>query len=160
MRECCKCYGKELPLLRINDNKRIRWDLFIIILATYNCVTLPYEAAFLPDYIDEIWNFLLNLTLDLFFLIDIFINFRTTIINERTGEEIKDPKKIAKIYFQGRFILDFIAACPFDIFVSFYTSNQLSNSVRIVKILKLTRIFRLQKIIQYMNSTEDMKLSM
>lgn len=61
---------------------------------------------------------------------------------------------------QSRFLSDFLAAFPFDLFFSLFTTGQLTAIVRAFKFLKLTRILRLQKIIQYMNSTENTKLSL
>lgn len=97
-RSCCLKVHKFLPFFRINEKRRIRWDLFIMILATYNCIALPYEAAFMPDYLDSAWHLILNFIVDFFFFIDMLINLRTTIINDKTGEEIKDPWLVAKHY--------------------------------------------------------------
>ena len=64
-----------------------------------------------------------NSVIDVLFLIDIIINFRTTFINSKTGDEISDTTLVAKhyickneiIYFVGgRFWIDFLATVPFD----------------------------------------------
>jgi hypothetical protein len=52
--------------------------------------------------------------IDAIFAIDILINFRTTYFNPRTGDEVSDPKLIAKAYLQGRFWIDLLATIPFD----------------------------------------------
>lgn len=53
--------------------------------------------------------------IDLSFFIDIAINFRTTFISNKTGEEIYNPKLIAKRYvLGGRFLIDFLSSIPFD----------------------------------------------
>jgi hypothetical protein len=41
-------------------------------------------------------------------------NFRTTISDFITGDEVTDSKKIAINYLKNRFILDLIAAIPFE----------------------------------------------
>ena len=46
---------------------------------------------------------------------DVFFNFRTTIQDFITGDEITDGKIIATSYLKGRFILDLIAAIPFEL---------------------------------------------
>ena len=50
---------------------------------------------------------------DLLFVIDIIINFRTTYISGK-GEEVFDPKVIAKKYaLGGRFWIDLLSVIPF-----------------------------------------------
>ena len=41
-------------------------------------------------------------------------NFRTTISDFITGDEVTDSKKIAINYLKSRFILDLIATIPFE----------------------------------------------
>ena len=49
------------------------------------------------------------------FVLDMVINFRTTFVNTRTGDEIWDPRMIAKRYLLGgRFIIDFLSAFPLE----------------------------------------------
>jgi hypothetical protein len=48
------------------------------------------------------------------FIVDIMINFRTTYVNEN-DEVVSHPGKIAVHYFKGWFIIDMIAAVPFDL---------------------------------------------
>ena len=46
--------------------------------------------------------------------IDILLNFRTTFVNKK-GEVVSDPKSIAVNYMRGWFLLDLVAALPFDL---------------------------------------------
>lgn len=59
----------------------------------------------------------INYFIDFSFLLDIFINFRTIILDAQ-GEEVVDPKVIAIEYIKGNFVLDVLATIPFEIFVS------------------------------------------
>lgn len=45
---------------------------------------------------------------------DILINFRTTFVN-RNDEVVSHPGKIAVHYLKGWFIIDLVAAIPFDL---------------------------------------------
>jgi hypothetical protein len=56
----------------------------------------------------------LNWLIDFFFLLDIIVNFRTTFMNSKTGEEEFDPKEIRWNYLKSRFWIDFLATVPFD----------------------------------------------
>ena len=40
--------------------------------------------------------------------------FRTTILDEESGEEIRDWKIIGNAYLRGRFTIDFLSTVPFD----------------------------------------------
>lgn len=71
-------------------------------------------------------------------MVDIIITFRTTFYNKR-GEEVFDPKIIAKEYFiSGRFFFDFLACIPFDRMVSVK-----GDALKAFGVMKLIRISRL-----------------
>jgi len=46
--------------------------------------------------------------LDLFFIADIFVNFRTAYLDEKTGKYVKDSWKIAAHYSRHWFFFSFI----------------------------------------------------
>jgi potassium voltage-gated channel Eag-related subfamily H member 2 len=56
----------------------------------------------------------IDLIVDIMFLIDILINFRTTYVN-KNDEVVSHPGKIAVHYFKGWFLIDMVAAIPFDL---------------------------------------------
>ena len=55
-----------------------------------------------------------DLIVDIMFIIDILINFRTTYVN-KNDEVVSHPGKIAVHYFKGWFLIDVVAAIPFDL---------------------------------------------
>ena len=55
-------------------------------LATFNCFTIPYSVAYETQ--QSIVLDVTNATIDLLFLVDIIINFRTTYIDIKSGEEV------------------------------------------------------------------------
>ncbi len=57
---------------------------------------------------------LVDLIVDILFLIDILINFRTTYVNKH-DQVIAHPGRIALHYFKGWFLIDIVAAIPFDL---------------------------------------------
>ena len=75
-------------MLRHNSRFRLRWDLLIILLALYNCITIPYEVAFGAGFVDNIGVNVLDYTIDCLFFLDVLFNFRTTYINSKTGTEV------------------------------------------------------------------------
>ena len=56
---------------------------------------------------------IVDLIVDLMFIADILINFRTTYVEN--GEVVSDKQKIAVNYVKGWFVIDTIAAIPFDL---------------------------------------------
>jgi hypothetical protein len=42
-----KTYIEEPFLFRYSDPKRVKWDLFVIALALYNCFVIPFDIAFI-----------------------------------------------------------------------------------------------------------------
>ena len=94
-----------------NNPWRVRWDLLIILFVFFNSITIPFDAAFEPDY--ALWYQLLEVLVDVCFAIDILVNFRTT-QETKFGLE-KKPCNIAKNYiFGGRFGVDLMASIPFE----------------------------------------------
>jgi hypothetical protein len=81
-------------MIRVNEPRRLRWDLFVMTLATWNCLWIPLDIAFEPDASDSVFLIVVSNLIDFWFLIDIFLTFRTTYIKTSTGDEIVDPKKI------------------------------------------------------------------
>jgi len=105
----------------VNNNRRMNWDLLVIFLALYNCVMIPLNVAFnteldevLPDSLDYFEKFI-----DILFVLDILLNFRTTFINPKTNIEIVEPMRVGKNYLNSiRFPVDVLASIPFDYFIS------------------------------------------
>lgn len=102
------------------------WDWLILLLVLYTAVFTPYSAAFLlsehPDkgpadcgYTCNPLN-VVDLVVDVMFIIDIVINFRTTYVN-RNDEVVSHPGRIAQHYFKGWFLIDIVAAIPFDLLI-------------------------------------------
>lgn len=68
----------------------------------------------LPSVSVKNLNTVFLLSVDVTFIIDILINFRTTFVN--TADEVEsDPAKIAMHYLRGWFVIDLVAAIPFDL---------------------------------------------
>lgn len=86
----------------------------------------PYSAAFLLSeeqdekssacsYSCDPLN-IIDLIVDIMFIVDIIINFRTTYVNSN-DEVVSHPAKIAIHYFKGWFLIDMVAAIPFDLLI-------------------------------------------
>lgn len=103
------------------------WDWLILLLVIYTAVFTPYSAAFLlnEEQVEEKhWDCsyscdplnIIDLIVDIMFIVDIVINFRTTYVNIN-DEVVSHPGKIAIHYFKGWFLIDMVAAIPFDLLI-------------------------------------------
>jgi hypothetical protein len=146
---------------RANGQVRIRWDLFIILLATINCFQIPYNFAFTDVNETNVYLDVFNGIIDFFFMTDVFVNFRTSFFNEATGTEVLDLKMIAIKYLKTRFGIDLLASIPLDSF-SYAFSSDKSNSflLQMFGLLKLVRVLRLSRLITYLNFKNDVKMSL
>ena len=99
----------------MSDKKRLNWDIFIIILALYNSITIPLSIAFDPPFLNSLTITAIESLIDLIFFLDILVNLRTTYISSKTGDEIYNPKEIARKYLLSvRFFIDLLSSIPFD----------------------------------------------
>lgn len=55
--------------------------------------------------------------MDVTFVVDILINFRTTFVNGQ-DEVVSHPGRIAVHYLSGWFLIDLVAAIPFDLLLA------------------------------------------
>lgn len=85
-------------IIRESSKFRLKWDIYIIVMALYNSITIPLNLAFNTSQLDSIGVTIFESFIDLSFFIDIMLNFRTTYTSTKSGEEIYDTQKIAKRY--------------------------------------------------------------
>ena len=100
----------------------MNWDVFVVIISVYNSIQIPLELAFIPaeDAINNVTVTVLNALSDFFFLIDIVLNFHTTVEDDLTGEELISKTEIATNYLKFQFWIDMVSTIPFEfIFMPF-----------------------------------------
>jgi len=92
-----------------------------MILAVYNCLTIPFIAAFDPDLSTAYSVF--DYIIDVIFAIDVVFSFRTTYVNSKSGLEVFTWYKIAWSYIKfGRFFIDTVSVIPFEDICSLFIS--------------------------------------
>lgn len=84
--------------------------------------------------------------IDLCFLADIIIIFRTTITGDN-GEEVTDTKTIAKEYLKGSFTIDLLSTVPLDTIAAAFLPASTAEKFKLFGLLKLIRVIRLNRII-------------
>ena len=76
------------------------------------------------------------------FIIDILINFRTTYVSEN-DEVVSQPSKIAVHYFRGWFIIDLVAAIPFDLLLFGSDTDEVRDMKQMFLILNVSFLYLL-----------------
>ena len=71
-----------------------------------------------------------------------------------------DGKIIATSYLKGRFILDLIAAIPFELIQKSLSASRSLSHLGILSLFKIIRVLRFTKVISYLNTTDDIKWSL
>ncbi|CAH1107560.1 unnamed protein product [Psylliodes chrysocephalus] len=133
------------------------WDWIILILVIYTAIFTPYVAAFLlgePDFnnrknkkYSEDPIVIIDLIVDVTFIVDILINFRTTYVTGN-DEVVSDPVKIAFHYLKGWFLIDLVAAVPFDLLFFGTDTDEVSTkeTTTLIGLLKTARLLRLVRV--------------
>ena len=111
------------------------WDITSIILLFYFLTFLPYFVVF---NVESVILTLIEIMIDIFFILDILVNFNLTFINSK-GVYEKSRRKIALKYVKGYFALDLLTSIPFGwIFIAFgYESISFNKIFRVLKLPKL-----------------------
>ncbi|KAG8447003.1 hypothetical protein GDO86_014446 [Hymenochirus boettgeri] len=130
------------------------WDWLILLLVIYTAIFTPYSAAFLLNDQEEerTWECgyscnplnIVDLIVDIMFIVDIIINFRTTYVNIN-DEVVSHPAKIAIHYFKGWFLIDMVAAIPFDLLIYRTGSDETTTLIGLLKTARLLRLVRVAR---------------
>ncbi|XP_019960056.2 voltage-gated inwardly rectifying potassium channel KCNH7 isoform X2 [Paralichthys olivaceus] len=130
------------------------WDWLILLLVIYTAIFTPYSAAFLLNDIEEQRRRecgyscsplnVVDLIVDIMFIVDILINFRTTYVNINE-EVVSHPAKIAIHYFKGWFLIDMVAAIPFDLLIFGSGSDETTTLIGLLKTARLLRLVRVAR---------------
>ena len=116
-------------MLKAQGKSKLQWDGIIILLSLYQAVMIPLDYFLTPDLFKGPVIVTVDSMVDLFFVVDIIITFRTTYIDPISGEEVMDAKMIAKKYISSfQFLIDLISTIPLE---------QLHSSLGFLGLLKL-----------------------
>lgn len=128
------------------------WDLTSVVLLLYVSVTVPLRAGF--DIMIDLWsaNFFVDAFVDVFFIIDLGLNFRTAYY-DKTGLREDRGWKMAMHYLRGWFAIDFVSCLPLG-YISYIVQDDKGNSnfraikaFRLVRLSKMLRLARIKRIL-------------
>lgn len=136
------------------------WNNLIILLAMYNSALIPMQIFYKKQLHSSLQGdaiAFIDALVDLVFLIDIIIIFRTTFLDPKLSIEIRDPHVIGMRYIRGSLALDLISSVPWSsIFTS--ASGGFADLLDALGLLKLLRLSRLLKTVQRSNLAQDIKV--
>ncbi|TRY59827.1 hypothetical protein DNTS_035251 [Danionella cerebrum] len=126
------------------------WDWLILLATFYVAVTVPYNVCFSAADESELdqsdcdsasrTTIVSDIAVEMLFILDIILNFRTTYVGP-AGQVVYDSRSICLHYCTTWFILDLIAALPFDLLYLFNIS--VTSLVHLLKTVRLLRLLRL-----------------
>lgn len=103
---------QKYKMIITTDSKwKFRWNIFIGMLVLYNGVLIPWNISFGRPFD---WTLFIDYSVDVFFLVDIFLSLRTSYIT-KTGVEVMNSAMIRKRYLRTWFSVDLISVIPFEL---------------------------------------------
>ncbi|XP_022789268.1 potassium voltage-gated channel subfamily H member 6-like isoform X2 [Stylophora pistillata] len=135
------------------------WDWLILFLVIYTAIVTPYVASFILTreennkktetegstvsiYVDPL--VIVDYIVDVMFIIDIFINFRTTFV-DINDEVVSHPCRIAVHYCKTWLLIDLVAAIPFELLILIGDTDQTTTLIGLLKTARLLRLVRVAR---------------
>lgn len=132
----------------------VAWEVWLVALVLVSGVVVTYQAAF--ERRVDLGGSIVVYLVDLVFLVDIARNFRLP-YRER-GIRITDRQQIVHHYRHGTFVVDLIAAVPFDL-VLLPWREVLLGGVSVVLFLRLLRLLRVVRLLAIFRRWEEQSWS-
>ncbi|MEO5345293.1 MAG: ion transporter [Magnetococcus sp. YQC-9] len=134
---------EELRVILPDSPARRMWNYLILAATIWYTWTVPLFLV--PKIGMPEWSQSVNLVLTLFYLIDLWLNFRTAIIDE--GEMLTRPEAIREKYLKTYFSVDLLATIPWDLALVQMGFGDLAiwaSSVRMLRIFRLPHLLQVQ----------------
>lgn len=151
------CQNLHIPqryIMSYRSNFKSIWDIFVLVLAVYNSMQVPYEHAFRPEVMNHIVFKTTNTVIDVVFVVDIILMFLTSVISKK-GVETFDASIIANQYVtQPRFYADCLSILGSGVF------TQINRFFSLFGLFKVMRVFRIGPIISKSNVNKQVKALM
>ena len=133
---------QKYKMIITTDSKwKFRWNIFIGVLVLYNGVLIPWNISFGRPFD---WTLYIDYSVDVFFLIDIFLSLRTSYIT-KTGVEVMNSVMIRKRYMRTWFTIDVISIIPFELLALLLDRVNGRIFFSLLKVPRLLRLGRLMK---------------
>ena len=144
---------------------KFRWDLVMMALIVYSCVSVPFRLG-LDHEATGVW-FAFELCTSLCFMADVVLSFNTAFLE---GDNlILDKAMISEAYLRSWFFTDSLSAIPMelvDLLVAWFLPHITEEGgvghsslrwVRAMRLVRMLRLLRLLKIQRYINILEEVR---
>ena len=124
------------------------WDLFQFCALTYIILIIPVRVGFAVEIDLLSFPFFLDLIIDVYFIVDIYLNF-TTAQWLPTGTLETNPKRIRRMYLRGWFTMDVISSFPFSyilLLLRLLEGDQRGERNGYQRLLRLSKIVRFKRL--------------
>lgn len=157
-------YTKSTGLLFPNGTIKFRWDLFMLFLILYSCISVPFRLGM--NHPAEEWWWSVEVFVSLCFLTDLCLVFNTSYLD---GDQlVLNRTMIRNYYLRGWFIVDALSSLPLELIeVVTHMIKQAEGIeedtdeegalrlIRALRLVRLMRLLRLLKIQSYVNAVEE-----
>ena len=141
--------GKSQTLLLPTSPYYLLWNCFLFMACIYNVWMIPFRLAFVASTDSSSSLLALDWIFDIFFILDMYVNYRFVGFVQDGGEIITEVEKIKRNYMLKRFKMDVISSFPFDLItfliplraVSLTTGLGIGDLLRLLKLLRFPRYF-------------------
>jgi len=158
--ESLRAPASSLPFLMFDPHSgtRLTWDFLQLGMLLYSLFAVPFELAFSnstqiredgtceTDVGKQEPLFYVTLAMDLLFLMDVFVSFRTAFWV--SGKLVVDQKLIAKRYARSWLAVDLVSSLPYDLILLSVCSSSVNGANRLLRYPKLLKLFKLVRVIR------------
>ena len=135
-------------MLHPQSSKRLLWDAVSLILVGVVIAMVPYQLAFVRQDVsleDSGAPEIINYFIDVFFICDVLLNFRSGFIDEAGVVELRSSP-VFNNYVYGWFLIDLCSSIPWDWFGGGGGGAQMMRVLKVGKLTKIFKVFRVSKI--------------
>ena len=136
---------------------RMSWDLGVLLpFLVYLTIVMPFRLTFVNEAVQFSGIYWFEFLIDMVFIADIALNFRTGFFVEGVDGHAKDEilveydrKRVAWSYASTWFVLDVVSGVPFSLIELILSSNTSgTDSLKSIKSLKLLRFLKLGRLLK------------
>ena len=150
-----KKYNWKVSVIEHRKRKQA-WEVFIIFIALYSVLVIPIRIGINPTLFEPAYDTIDVITW-LIYIIDVFVNVRTTYI-DNFGLEVTNGRRIMMKYVGSfRFIVDILSLFNAPAFLVDGVSKTGSIVLSMLGLLKRSRYFRAQNLIIQSRLQKDSK---
>jgi hypothetical protein len=130
---------------------RVTWDVLALVFLLVQVLYIPFEISFVAGTeksMPTAWIGFMT-AIDVFWVVDIVLNFRTGYLDSATGRLELRPKLVAARYGKTWFPVDFIAMVePVVSLILKGATNEGTQSMPMLRVMKFAKLFRTVRLLR------------